>query len=66
MTIERAVFAFLGLMILVSVALTQWVNPLFIWLTVFLGVNLFQFAFTRWCPAAMLFRAMGMKYAGQK
>ena len=65
MTIERAVFAFLGFMILMSVGLTQWVNPLFVWLTVLLGVNLFQFAFTRFCPAAMIFKAMGMKYAGQ-
>ncbi|ESQ84737.1 hypothetical protein AEAC466_06690 [Asticcacaulis sp. AC466] len=66
MTVERAVFAFAGFMVLLSVVLTHYVSPYFIWLTVFVGANLFQFAFTKFCPAALIFRAMGLKYAGQK
>ncbi len=65
MTIERAVFAFAGFMILLSVALTHWVSPYFVWLTLFVGANLFQFAFTKFCPAALVFKAMGLKPAGQ-
>jgi len=42
MTLERSVLAFAGVMVLVSVALTAWVSPWFIWLTVFVGFNMFQ------------------------
>jgi hypothetical protein len=60
MTINRAVTAFAGVMVLVSLALATWVSPLFIWLTVFVGVNLLQSSFTGVCPAASVFRAMGL------
>ena len=65
MTVERAVFAFAGFMVLLSLILTHYVSPYFIWLTVFVGANLFQFAFTKFCPAAIVFKAMGLKTAGQ-
>ena len=61
MTLDRAVQAFAGVMVLVSVALTQFVHPNFFWLTVFIGANLLQSAFTGFCPAAMVFRALGVK-----
>lgn len=60
MTVERAVFAFAGVMVLLSVALTHFVSPYFVWLTIFIGANLFQYAFTRFCPAALVFKAMGL------
>jgi len=41
MTLERSVLAFAGFMVLVSVALTVWVSPYFVWLTVFVGFNMF-------------------------
>jgi hypothetical protein len=63
MTVQRAVTAFAGFMVLLSLALTWWVSPLFVWLTVFVGANLLQSAFTGFCPAAMVFRAMGLKGA---
>lgn len=56
MTLERAVDAFAGIMVLVSVVLTVFVHPGFIWLTVFVGANLFQQAFTGFCPAAIVMR----------
>jgi len=61
MSIDRAVSAFAGIMILVSVLLTVMVSPYFVWLTVFIGANLFQSAFTRFCPAARIFKALGFK-----
>lgn len=61
MSIDRAVLAFAGVMVLVSLALTRWVDDRFVWLTVFVGANLIQSAFTRFCPAAILFRRMGCK-----
>jgi hypothetical protein len=61
MTIDRAVLGFAGLMVLLSVALTYWVSQGFLLLTVFIGVNLIQSAITGFCPAAKLFRALGIK-----
>ena len=56
MSAERALTAFAGLMVLISVALTTWVHPLFVWFTVFIGLNLFQQSFTGFCPATIVMR----------
>jgi len=61
MSLEKTVEAFAGFMVLLSVVLTVWVHPGFIWLTVFVGANLFQQAFTGFCPAAMVFRKLGVR-----
>ncbi|MEF3048400.1 YgaP family membrane protein [Pseudotabrizicola sp. L79] len=61
MTLDRSVLAFAGIMTLLSVALTLWVSPLFIWFTAFIGVNMLQSAFTGFCPAAMIFKKLGIK-----
>ncbi len=61
MSLDRIMFAFAGAMILLSVALTHWVSPYFVWLTVFVGANLLQSAFTGFCPAARLFAKLGVK-----
>lgn len=62
MTVERAVEAFAGFMVLLSVALTVFVHPNWVWLTVFVGANLFQQAFTGFCPAAIIMRKVfGLK-----
>lgn len=61
MTLDRSVLAFAGCMVLVSVALTAFVSAYFVWLTVFVGLNLIQSAFTGFCPAAMVLRALGVK-----
>lgn len=60
-SLERAVDAFAGFMVLLSVALTWWVHPGFVWLTVFVGANLLQQAFTGFCPAAMVMRRLGLR-----
>ena len=50
-----------GFMVLLSAALTVYVSRNFIWLTVFVGANLLQSAFTKWCPAIWFFRKLGLK-----
>lgn len=61
MTIENAVRILAGTIVLVSVALAVWVHPAWSWLTVFVGVNLIQSAFTGFCPAEMIFRKLGLR-----
>jgi len=61
MSIDRAVLAMAGGMVLLSVVLTSFVSPLWLWLTVFVGANLLQSAFTGFCPAAIAFRKLGLK-----
>ena len=62
LSLEHAVEAFAGFMVLLSVVLTYFVHPGWMWLTVFVGVNLFQQSFTGFCPAAMIMRKVfGLK-----
>lgn len=61
MTVESAVFSFAGFMVLLSLVLSHLAHPGFFWLTVFIGVNLLQFGFTGFCPAAILFKRLGLK-----
>ena len=61
MSLEHGVEAFAGFMVLLSVALTHFVHPGFVWLTVFVGANLFQQSFTGFCPAAMVLRKLGLR-----
>jgi len=61
MSIDRMIFAFAGAVILISVFLTQYHSVNWMWLTVFVGANLFQSAFTRFCPLASILKAFGAK-----
>jgi hypothetical protein len=61
MTIGNAVTAFAGVMIFVSLLLTHYVHPNFVWFTAFIGFNLLQSSFTGFCPAANIFKALGFK-----
>ena len=61
MSLERSVMAFAGFMVLLSVGLTAWVHPGFVWLTAFVGANLLQSAFTGFCPAASVMRRFGIR-----
>jgi Protein of unknown function (DUF2892) len=60
MRLDRAVLAFAGLMLLPSLALTQFVSPWWWLFTAFIGVNLLQSSATGVCPAAILFRKLGV------
>jgi hypothetical protein len=48
-----------GLVVLASVALTQYVDPNWVWLTVFAGANLIQSVFTGFCPPVWLLGKLG-------
>ena len=61
MTLDSAVFRFAGLVVLASLALAHWVHPAWLWLTAFAGFNMFQASFTGFCPAAMVFKKLGVK-----
>ena len=59
MTVERIVLAFAGSVVLLSLGLAHYVNPNWLWLTAFVGVNLLQSAFTGFCPLAMVLKKIG-------
>ncbi len=61
MNIDRLVFAFAGSVILISLALSQLHSSNWLWLTAFVGANLFQSAFTGFCPLAKMLKAAGKK-----
>ena len=59
MNLDRAIFAFAGAMVLGSLALFH--SPNWLYLTAFVGLNLFQSAFTGFCPAAIILRKLGVQ-----
>ncbi|MGD0940160.1 MAG: DUF2892 domain-containing protein [Terracidiphilus sp.] len=64
MTIERGLRLMAGIVVLLSLTLAHYHSPWWLMLTGFVGLNLLQSAFTNWCPAMAIFRAMGMKDSG--
>jgi len=60
-SIDRFVLAFAGAVILISLALVHFVSPGWLWLTAFVGLNLFQSSFTGFCPLALILRRFGLK-----
>lgn len=61
MTLDRAVMMFAGFMILLSLALGHWISAYWYLLTAFVGVNLIQASITGFCPAALVFKKLGIK-----
>ena len=61
MTIDRAVMLFAGFMVLVSLALGFYLSPWWYLLTAFVGVNLIQASVTGFCPAALVFKTLGIR-----
>lgn len=61
MTVDRAVMMVAGFMVLLSLALGVYVSPLWFWLTAFVGLNLMQASVTGFCPAAIIFKKLGLK-----
>ncbi|MEH6822551.1 MAG: DUF2892 domain-containing protein [Motiliproteus sp.] len=60
MNVDKAVFLFAGCMILASLALSQLHHPYWLWLTAFAGANMIQASVTGFCPAAMVFKLLGL------
>jgi uncharacterized membrane protein YccC len=61
MTIDKAVMAFAGMVVMVSLGLSQWHSPYWLLLTAFVGLNLLQASFTGFCPAAIVLRRFGVR-----
>lgn len=61
MKLNDALRLLAGFMVLLSVGLAVYVHDNFLWLTIFVGANLLQSAFTKWCPAIWLFRKLGLQ-----
>lgn len=61
MNIDRAVMAFAGFVVLLSLVLAHYVSPWWLLLTAFVGANLIQASITGFCPAAMIFARLGIK-----
>ena len=60
MTVERALRLIAGAFVTLSVLLGIYVNANFLWFTLFVGLNLFQSAFTNWCPMMAILRKGGL------
>jgi len=61
MSIDRVVLAFAGLMVLASLVLSQVHHVYWLWLAAFVGVNMFQAAFTGFCPLAIVLKKLGVR-----
>ena len=61
MSIDRIVLAVAGLFIMISVALAHYHHPYWLFFTAFVALNLFQSAFTGFCPMAMMLKKVGKK-----
>jgi DUF2892 family protein len=59
MSIDRIVLAFAGTMVLVSLVLSHFISPYWLFLAAFVGLNLLQSAFTGFCPLAIVLRKLG-------
>jgi len=65
MTVERGLRLMAGVLVLISIALAHYLSHYWLWLTVFVGLNLLQSAFTNWCPGMVILRACGLKDASK-
>jgi len=61
MTVDRALRLIAGAFVFASVMLGMFVHPGFYWFTAFVGLNLFQSAFTNWCPMMAVLRKAGLR-----
>jgi len=61
MTLDRFLRMIAGAFVLASLALGHFVHPYFYLFTAFVGLNLFQSAFTNWCPMMMFLRKLGVR-----
>ncbi len=65
MSLERWLRLIGGLFVMASVLLGMYVHPYFFWFTLFVGANLFQSAFTNWCPMMAFLRRAGVREVTQ-
>jgi len=61
MTIDRYLRMIAGVFVILTLALGYWVSPNSYLFTAFVGLNLFQSAFTNWCPMMVVLRRFGVR-----
>ena len=61
MTVDRYLRLFAGAFVMISLALGHWVSPYWYLFTAFVGLNLFQSAFTNWCPMMYFLQKLGVR-----
>lgn len=61
MTLDTAVLRFAGFVVVLSVLLSIYIHPWWIGLTIFAGINMLQASFTGFCPAAVVFKKLGVR-----
>jgi len=61
MNVDKAVLTFAGFVVLLGLALGLWVSAYWYWLTAFAGLNMIQASFTGFCPAAIVFKKLGLR-----
>lgn len=61
MSIDRAVIGFAGAVVLISLLLAKYHDPAWLWLTAFVGANLLQASFTRFCLSAKILKRLGVR-----
>jgi hypothetical protein len=61
MKMENMIRVIAGTLVLVSLALTHYVNPNWIWFTVFVGANLLQSGITKWCLMEKILAKLGVQ-----
>ena len=61
MKVDRWLRLVAGFFVMLSLALGYWVHPYWYFFTAFVGLNLFQSAFTNWCPMMTFLRKLGVK-----
>jgi hypothetical protein len=59
--LDKSVMMFAGIMVLVSLMLTHWHHPSWVWLTVFIGLNMIQASITGFCPVVFVMKKVGIK-----
>lgn len=63
MNVDRYLRMIAGFLVVLSVALGYWYHPGFFYFTAFVGLNLFQSAFTNWCPMMTILKKFGVREA---
>ena len=63
MTVDRYLRMTAGFFVMLSLALGTWVNPYWYLFAAFVGLNLFQSAFTNWCPLMTILKKLGVRSA---
>ena len=65
MTVERSLRGIAGFFVMLSLLLAHYHSRYWLFFTAFVGLNLFQSAFTDWCPMITILRKLGVKNQSQ-